>query len=397
MPIQFRCSQCNQLLSIAARKAGMRISCPVCQGDLTVPTGETIAPRRPGSSETVVVNRPAASKDEVWRMGEEPGSNGKAAPLDKKATWWAAETPPAPQPPTGEAMSAQIAESQPTPSESITALQPGSGESDEPPKPSLALRASELAPEPIPTTRSRLRLSRRQAIFAGSGVAASVLVASLIAYLALPRNAENNSVAETVPSPVASITPAPVVEILPQPPAEEDQAIELPELVAAPTPVEEKPMPALLPEAPAVKQPVARKPLVIKRRDLRSEEDLRKQMEKVPELALDTGTRQTVAFALVTHAKVAHMQRRQADTTPLFIKQQRPDLAGLPMRMGDACKIGPSTAEHLEGGSLKLRSYLFDSVKAAAGGGAISRGRRRRPSARPAHLQQAAYRRRRQA
>jgi hypothetical protein len=35
--IRFRCSQCNKPLSIATRKAGTQITCPICQAALTVP------------------------------------------------------------------------------------------------------------------------------------------------------------------------------------------------------------------------------------------------------------------------------------------------------------------------------------------------------------------------
>ena len=37
MPIQFRCSTCNKLLSIASRKAGQTTECPVCGGKIEIP------------------------------------------------------------------------------------------------------------------------------------------------------------------------------------------------------------------------------------------------------------------------------------------------------------------------------------------------------------------------
>jgi hypothetical protein len=37
MPIQFRCPHCNQLLSIARRKAGSTTNCPTCDGRVIVP------------------------------------------------------------------------------------------------------------------------------------------------------------------------------------------------------------------------------------------------------------------------------------------------------------------------------------------------------------------------
>jgi len=43
MPIRFRCAYCNQLLSIATRKAGTVIKCPTCAGKVVVPGIETLA------------------------------------------------------------------------------------------------------------------------------------------------------------------------------------------------------------------------------------------------------------------------------------------------------------------------------------------------------------------
>lgn len=41
MPIRFRCSTCDGLLSIARRKAGTAIACPKCQSDNVVPEAST--------------------------------------------------------------------------------------------------------------------------------------------------------------------------------------------------------------------------------------------------------------------------------------------------------------------------------------------------------------------
>jgi hypothetical protein len=37
MPIRFRCAYCNQLMSIARRKAGSVVGCPTCGGQVIVP------------------------------------------------------------------------------------------------------------------------------------------------------------------------------------------------------------------------------------------------------------------------------------------------------------------------------------------------------------------------
>ncbi len=48
MPIQFRCTTCNKLLSIARRKGGQNIECPVCGAFIRVP--EEIQPTKFGES-----------------------------------------------------------------------------------------------------------------------------------------------------------------------------------------------------------------------------------------------------------------------------------------------------------------------------------------------------------
>lgn len=49
MPIKFRCTHCQQLLSVSRKKAGTGVSCPACGGELQVPTieGFAAAPARP--------------------------------------------------------------------------------------------------------------------------------------------------------------------------------------------------------------------------------------------------------------------------------------------------------------------------------------------------------------
>ena len=43
MPIQFRCTYCNQLLSIATRKAGAVVNCPTCDARIIVPRHSEVA------------------------------------------------------------------------------------------------------------------------------------------------------------------------------------------------------------------------------------------------------------------------------------------------------------------------------------------------------------------
>jgi hypothetical protein len=50
MPIRFRCAYCNQLLSIATRKAGTVVKCPTCAGQVVVPSIESLAGVQSGDS-----------------------------------------------------------------------------------------------------------------------------------------------------------------------------------------------------------------------------------------------------------------------------------------------------------------------------------------------------------
>src|SRR5438105_12587294 len=43
MPIHFRCSSCDRMLSIARRKAGQQVSCPKCGKDVSVPAAAGVA------------------------------------------------------------------------------------------------------------------------------------------------------------------------------------------------------------------------------------------------------------------------------------------------------------------------------------------------------------------
>jgi sugar lactone lactonase YvrE len=111
--------------------------------------------------------------------------------------------------------------------------------------------------------------------------------------------------------------------------------------------------------------------LVVKRRDRRSPEELRMQIEKAPELALDRTPDRADSTIVVATAVQAARAGKPAETTPRMLLA-RGDLVGLPVLMGDACKIGPTAADHLQGGSLLLRQHLFEATAAGGGGGRVT-------------------------
>jgi sugar lactone lactonase YvrE len=107
--------------------------------------------------------------------------------------------------------------------------------------------------------------------------------------------------------------------------------------------------------------------VVLKRRRDVSEDDLRKQIEKVPEVALDRTAGRLDSLNALALAKSARAQGRHVEIPPTLMKS-RPDLAGLPMRMGDDCHLSAEAAEHLQGGSVALRQHLLASVQGASPG-----------------------------
>ena len=135
----------------------------------------------------------------------------------------------------------------------------------------------------------------------------------------------------------------------------------------------EPPAPAVVQTPVIEEEPVAAEPakpappakLIVKRRHDTTEEDLRRQIEKAPELALDRTPARHESTALVQLARGRRGPFQVRDPAPELMKE-RTDLAGLPMRMGDACKIGPATADHLQAGALALRAALFDATNRGA-------------------------------
>jgi sugar lactone lactonase YvrE len=229
-------------------------------------------------------------------------------------------------------------------------------------------------------------------------VAVLIVTACFLAARALPRAPK-----AAPPEPVAAAEAVGESEMLPMPAEQAD---------AAPTPatLAQKPASAPAPPAASVRSvevfsgfvrehflriyplsgaagpaeaaaPAPRRVVVKRRRDL-GEDDLRKQIEKAPEVALDRGAQRLETLNAVALARAARAKGRHAEIPPALMKG-RPDLAGLPMRMGDDCHLSAEAAEHLQGGSLALRQYLL----IATGGAGSPRGPAgdTRPDARRLH------------
>jgi gluconolactonase len=176
---------------------------------------------------------------------------------------------------------------------------------------------------------------------------------------------------EPIPSaaaePIALAPEPPALEPmgLPEPPAappiEPDRVVQTVPLPQPPAPIAQ-PEPRLpLPQAPARASQV-----VLKRRRNLSEDELRKQIGHVPEVILDRTPNRQDSRQVLALARAAQAEGRTLDVGPTVTKQ-RPDLAGLPMRMGEACHLSPTAAEHLEGGSLALRGHLAAAAQPSPG------------------------------
>jgi sugar lactone lactonase YvrE len=85
-------------------------------------------------------------------------------------------------------------------------------------------------------------------------------------------------------------------------------------------------------------------------------------IEKVPEVALDRTPDRPDSNRMVLLAQEAKREGRRVEVGSLVMKQ-RPDLAGLPMIMGDACHLTPSAADHLQGGSVALHAHVSQAAK----------------------------------
>jgi sugar lactone lactonase YvrE len=143
------------------------------------------------------------------------------------------------------------------------------------------------------------------------------------------------------------------------------------EVVSRP-PVEERP----LPPRPVDSKPTAARPstserLVVRRRSETTEDDLRKQIADVPEVTLYRFfTSADAARAQANAVLAARLGTASSETSPpRFLA--RADLAGLPMRMGNECKLNPDSADHLQGGSVALRAHLTQSRAGAGAGGLL--------------------------
>jgi hypothetical protein len=306
----------------------------------------------PSCARAITSSAESAPSEKAWWIDS---PTAPAASSIQSGNWWAGDPAPAPKATACVAPSAAVTSTPAAPA----AL---------PPLPQLP---------PLPSAARKVS----PAILAGAA-AALLAVAGTVAVLAVPARSTEEGLAlasggeETTPpaepaqpgetpSPALSEPePSPVqtVSAPPPPPAPREELLTImPALVESsvePLKTVKGQENALAASAP----PPAK--LRVKHRRETCEDDLRKQIESAPELTLfRTFTRlQASQFAATTRLAARSSTH---ETTPVRILN-RPDLAGLPLRLGEACKLSPSVAEHLQGGSVGLRAHLTESRGAAA-------------------------------
>ncbi len=224
-------------------------------------------------------------------------------------------------------------------------------------------------------SRPRPAISAVAAVSLGAALAVALVIA------ALPRR-------QAPPQPLSDARPpsvqAPATPTPPPTPSARLASLHPPRPFVAEDIREETPPPPPAPARPVVLKPLAppavaeAKPapaVIIKRRHDRTEADLLKEARRVPALHFDRTVARSDSAAVLAAARTARVKGRPASETTLAMLDARADLAGLPLRRGDDCKLTAPAASTLGAGSLALREMLSGSAGAALrrpGGAAAS-------------------------
>jgi hypothetical protein len=205
-------------------------------------------------------------------------------------------------------------------------------------------------------------------------------VALLLGVLLTLAGAQKNEPRESIAMSARALEPAPAVLMESPAPSSAAAAIVPPEIPTPPAlahlrrkakagPVFAVPLFEAFSFAREKKEVTKLRPLVVKRIRARNDEELRRELALAPELALEAVPEATL--------KALKTARRLDDEHLAPVQfQKRPDLRGLPLRLGDECRLGKEPAEALHSLSRKLRACLAE----AAG---LSRGRTATADVRP--------------
>lgn len=238
---------------------------------------------------------------------------------------------------------------------------------NDPGKPAITKTPRPAQPKPTPTPTPQVA-ARTLPLFAVlGGLAAVLLVAGTLVFLLIPRSKPSTSVFTGEEEPLA-----PPAYLLTKPRVLPMTNPDEPELLGEPrteTPVVAL-KPAIVEVVPKIARPTpTRLPLVVVRRSERTEDDLLREIAKVTELTLDRTAARNESSVLISAANTASRTGRPAEST-VQILEKRTDLQGIPWRKGEACKLTPTTADHLQSGSVALRGMLFQATQS----GLVRRG-----------------------
>lgn len=241
----------------------------------------------------------------------------------------------------------------------------------------LAAPAPVVVEAPAASSRPRAHIHishggpNRPLIHARTVFAASVLLACFVAAgvtvahwkqrqarqtFAPVSGGEPNEPTVVVADPPPPIEEKPAFAAALAPPARPISTVSLVVNSPAPTAAASVPAIAALPAAAGPEQAVTvpKPPRPIKRRSLLSDEELRRQLQLVPEISKKDIPDQSMKI-LATAPK--HVR---------FARHEMPYLAGLPMRMGVDCQLGKEGSENLQALSRVLRGNLAAAMRDAS-------------------------------
>jgi hypothetical protein len=102
--------------------------------------------------------------------------------------------------------------------------------------------------------------------------------------------------------------------------------------------------------------------VIVKRRVDRTEEELIAQIKLAPEVALDHSDKRVESRAVMAVAREALDRVGITNDATLALFDRRPDLAGLPLRRGQTCRLPESTAVHFDQYAQTLRGQASNPM-----------------------------------
>jgi len=329
MLFRFHCSRCKTLLEIGVRMVGNPINCPICKGEMIVPS---FSDQRPAHAPV------AAAQD-----GREPSATPAAAanPVANKSP---RQAPPA------KGTRAKWTPRQLVAGTCAVLVLAAAG-----------VLATLHRPAPVPAPADDEQVAASIAGHSGQpGPPGPVEAAGLedeIAELATPVD-EKSDEGRLLPRRLVAVGLSNVKPSVPAktPAGQHKSSIVRPASPAASSAA--KPAPLAAARAAPLTPSEGTAALSVKRRRKVSEDELRRQLLRMPEVSLERGY-----FAALVATYRSAIRQQVADNgwlnfDPTFLVQVYPGLKPMPLRYGKACRLDRKAAATLDLLSRKLRVYL---------------------------------------